>query len=82
MEAVSFLSPGRGFRRAAYADVVRNGAEAGFTVFAAIEGMNGEADIGTGTETGPEGAVSRRLRVNGVSAPAIDDLLDHLRISG
>ncbi len=56
MEAVSFLSPGRGFRRAAYADVVRNGAEAGFSVFAAIEGMNGEADIGTGTEAGRRAA--------------------------
>ena len=80
MEAVSFLSPGRGFRRAAYPDIVRNRADAGFTVFAAVEGMNGEADIGTGTEAGQEGGVTRRLRVNGVSAPAIDDLLDHLRI--
>jgi DNA replication and repair protein RecF len=80
MEAVSFLSPGRGFRRAAYADVVRNGAEAGFAVFASLDGMNGEADIGTGTESGPEGTVSRRLRVNGAPAAALEDLLDHLRV--
>ena len=43
MEAVSFLSPGRGLRRAAYQDVVRNGAEGGFSVFAALEGI--EIDV-------------------------------------
>ena len=80
MEAVSFLSPGRGLRRAAYADVARNGASAGFTVFAAIEGMSGEADIGTGTEAGPEAGVVRRLRLNGAPAGAIEELLDHLRV--
>jgi DNA replication and repair protein RecF len=80
LEAISFLSPGRGLRRAAYADVVMNGADAGFSVFAAIDGMAGEASIGTGTEAGPENGTSRRLRVNGAPAAAIDDLLEHLRI--
>jgi DNA replication and repair protein RecF len=80
LEAISFLSPGRGLRRAAYADVIMNGADAGFSVFAAIDGMAGEASIGTGTEAGPENGTSRRLRVNGAPAAAIDDLLEHLRI--
>lgn len=80
LEAVSFLSPGRGIRRAAYSDVARNGADGAFTVFAAVEGMNGEADIGTGTGAGPEGSVSRRLRINGAPASALDELLDQLRI--
>lgn len=80
MEAVSLLSPGRGLRRAAYADVVRKDAESGFTVFAAVEGMAGEASMGTGVDGPGDDAASRRLRINGVAARAIDELLDHLRV--
>jgi DNA replication and repair protein RecF len=80
LEAISFLTPGRGLRRAAYADVVRNGAEGGFSVFAAVDGLAGEADLGTGTEAGPENGIARRLRINGATAGTIDELLDHLRI--
>ncbi|KQS65513.1 recombinase RecF [Rhizobium sp. Leaf371] len=79
MEAVSFLSPGRGLRRAAYADVPRVGAEAGFSVFAVLEGMQGDVEIGTGT-FGTEEGQARRLRLNGTNAKAIDELLDHLRV--
>lgn len=79
MEAVSFLSPGRGLRRAAYGDVVREGAAGGFAVFAALDGMQGEVEIGTGTEAGEEGQ-TRRLRVNGTPARSLDELLDHLRV--
>ncbi|MCD2184094.1 DNA replication/repair protein RecF [Rhizobium sp. GN54] len=79
MEAVSFLTPGRGLRRASYADVAREGAPAGFSVFAAIDGMQGEVEIGTGTEAGEEGQ-SRRLRLNGTAARSVDELLDHLRV--
>jgi DNA replication and repair protein RecF len=80
LEAISFLSPGRGLRRASYGDVVSNHAAGGFSIFAQIEGMAGEADIGTGTEAGGESGITRRLRVNGAPAAAIDDLLEHLRI--
>jgi DNA replication and repair protein RecF len=49
MEAVSFLSPGRGLRRAAYADVAPASAPpTGFSVFAELDGMDGEVEIGTG----------------------------------
>ena len=79
MEAVSFLSPGRGLRRAAYADVARVGAEAGFSVFAELEGMDGPVEIGTGTAGAEEGQ-ARRLRINGTTARSVDELLDHLRV--
>lgn len=79
MESVSFLSPGRGLRRAALADVARVGAAGGFAVFADIEGMEGDVEIGTGTEGGDEGPV-RRLRINGTSAKSVDELTDHLRV--
>ena len=79
MEAVSFLSPGRGLRRAAYADVARVGADAGFSVFAELEGMDGPVEIGTGTAGAEEGQ-ARRLRLNGTPAKTVDELLDHLRV--
>ncbi len=79
MEAVSFLSPGRGLRRAAYADVARVGAETGFSVFAELEGMDGSVEIGTGTG-GTEEGQTRRLRLNGTTAKTVDELLDHLRV--
>ena len=79
MEAVSFLSPGRGLRRAAYADVARVGAETGFSVFAELEGMDGPIEIGTGTAGAEEGQ-TRRLRLNGTTVKTVDELLDHLRV--
>ena len=81
LEAVSFLSPGRGLRRAAYADVARVGADNGFTVFAAVEGMAGPVEIGTSTggEAGSGGG--RKLRLNGANARSADDLLEHLRLT-
>jgi DNA replication and repair protein RecF len=77
LEALSLLSPGRGLRRAVYADAVREGTEAGFAIFAQVHGMDGEVEIGTGI--GPE-ADARKVRLNGTEAKSADELLDHLRV--
>jgi DNA replication and repair protein RecF len=79
MEAVSFLSPGKGLRRAAYVDVTRVGASNGFSVFSALDGMAGEVEIGTGVDTADE-TTARRLRINGTPAKTVDELTDHLRV--
>jgi DNA replication and repair protein RecF len=79
LEAVSFLSPGRGLRRAVLSDVSRVGATGGFAIFADVEGMDGDVAIGTGIEVGEESA-SRKLRVNGTPAKSTEELSDHLRI--
>jgi DNA replication and repair protein RecF len=79
MEAVSFLSPGRGLRRATYSDVTRVGASAGFSIFAELEGMEGYVEIGTGADTTDENT-GRRLRINGTPAKTADELTDHLRV--
>ena len=55
LEALSFLVPGRGLRRARLADVARrpdNGVAAigTWAVAAQVEGMGGAIDIGTGRE--------------------------------
>lgn len=79
LEAVSFLSPGRGLRRAAYADVVRKGAPNGFSVFAALQGMAGPVEIGTAAGS-PEEAGSRKVRINGATTTSSEALLEHARV--
>ncbi|WP_313617719.1 DNA replication/repair protein RecF [Agrobacterium sp.] len=80
LEAVSFLSPGRGLRRATLPEVTRVGAEDnGFSIFANAEGMEGEVAIGTGLENTGE-SVTRRLRLNGTNVKSVDELTDHLRV--
>ena len=78
IEALSFLSPGRGLRRASYDDVARTVAHDGFAIHATLDCMiYGEAEIGTGTAAGGEGG--RKVRINGVAASG-DELLDYARI--
>jgi DNA replication and repair protein RecF len=79
LEAVSFLSPGRGLRRAVLSDVTRVGAMGGFSVFADIDGREGEVAIGTGIDGGEE-AASRRLRLNGTPVRSVEELTDHLNV--
>ena len=55
LEAISLLTPGRGLRRAPYADVAREGGDGGFAVHARIEGPEGQVEIGTGI-SGSDGA--------------------------
>lgn len=82
LEAVSLLSPGRGLRRAAYPEIAREGAVAGFVVHARVEGPAGSADIGTGAGAAQgegEGGV-RKVRINGAPARSADDMLEWLRV--
>lgn len=80
LEAVSFLSPGRGLRRAVLSDVTRVGAAGGFTIFADVDGMDGEVSIGTGIEPGEGESVTRKLRINGTPAKSTEELTDHLSV--
>ncbi len=80
LEAISFLSPGRGLRRATYTDVTRNDAPDGFAIHAAIETEEGSVDVGTGLAGNAPGDTARRVRINGVTASSADDLLEYSRI--
>ncbi len=80
LEAISFLSPGRGFRRASYADVTRIGSPSFFSTFARVEGMEGLADISIKLETRDDRSV-RCLQINDVVIRVVDELNKHLRIS-
>jgi DNA replication and repair protein RecF len=73
LEAVSLLVPGRGLRRAAMSDMVRNGGSGGFAVVAEAGGNI----IGTGvTAEQPE---RRKVRVNESNA-AVNSLAEWLSI--
>ncbi|HEU4988076.1 MAG TPA: DNA replication/repair protein RecF, partial [Rhizobiaceae bacterium] len=82
LEAVSFLTPGRGLRRAAYGEVVRVGSVTGFAVHARVEGPFGTAEIGTGTAgTSADGAeAGRKVRINGATVKSVDEMLEWLRV--
>ncbi len=80
LEAVSLLTPGRGLRRAAYAEMAGRDASAGFAIHAALGGDEGECDIGTGASGGNgDGEGGRKVRINGAAA-SMDDLMERLRV--
>jgi DNA replication and repair protein RecF len=74
LEAVSLLTPGRGLRGAALAEMARNDGLGGFGVSSRI---NGPVEIGTGTfATAPE---RRQVRINGAPA-AVNSLSEWLSV--
>ena len=82
LEAVSFLSPGRGLRRAQYPDIAREGAAGGFAVHARVDGPSGPVEIGTGTSgASAEDGAQRRVRINGANARSAEDMLEWLRVT-
>ncbi|MCC6205498.1 MAG: DNA replication/repair protein RecF [Hyphomicrobiales bacterium] len=80
LEAVSFLSPGRGLRRATFEEVRREGADDGFAVNATLEGSLGTCRIGTGTAGNAPGETGRKVRINGANARSAEELLEWLRV--
>lgn len=77
LEAISFLSPGRGLRRAKLDEVGQLGAADGFAIHAELEGPFGDCRIGTGTFGATE---NRRVRINGEPAKNSESLLEWLRV--
>src|SRR3954465_122000 len=66
LEAISFLSPGRGLRRAPLEDVADNQGDGSWAVAAEVEGALGLATLGTGIDApGNEtSGSSRRCRID------------------
>lgn len=86
LEALSFLAPGRGLRRATLAEVTRRaGAEgpqpAAWTVACRLLTPAGEVAIGTGLDPdGAEGAGRRLVRIDGRAARGQAELGRHLAV--
>ena len=70
LEAISLLAPGRGLRRAALSDMVRDGASGGFAVFAEVLAGDDLAPVSLGTGIEPAHPGRRIVRINGSAAAA------------
>ncbi len=82
IEAISFLSPGRGLRRATLEDVADNQGDGSWAVSAEVEGALGLATLGTGIDApGSDApATSRRCRIDREPVNSATAFGDHLRM--
>jgi DNA replication and repair protein RecF len=82
IEAISFLSPGRGLRRATLEDVADNQGDGSWAVSAEVEGALGLATLGTGVDApGLEAsATGRRCRIDREPVTSAAAFGDHLRM--
>src|SRR4051794_12130697 len=82
IEAISFLTPGRGLRRATLDDVADNQGDGSWAVSAEVEGALGLATPGTGIDPpGTDDAASlRRCRIDREPVSSTTAFGDHLRM--
>jgi DNA replication and repair protein RecF len=83
LEAISFLAPGRGLRRAMLEDIAFTEGDGSWAVSADIEGALGLVNLGTGilAPIGNEpAAVTRKCRVDREAVSSAAAFADHLRI--
>jgi len=86
LEAVSFLAPGRGLRRARLAEIGRRGLSNDnglpWAVAATLQTGADNVNIGTGLATTETGNSGRRIvRINGTDAQSQSALGDHLTVA-
>src|SRR3979411_1251650 len=82
IEAISFLSPGRGLRRATLDDVAHITGAGAWAGSAEVEGALGLATLGTGIDApgSEEAATSRRCRIDREPVTSATAFGDHLRM--
>jgi DNA replication and repair protein RecF len=86
LEAISFLTPGRGLRRATLEEVAFNEGDGAsyvsWAVAAEMEGMLGLATLGTGVEppTGDDASLTRQCRIDREKVGSAVAFTDHLRV--
>src|ERR1700689_4292175 len=82
IEAISFLAPGRGLRRATLEEVACNEGDGSWAVSAEVEGALGLATLGTGIERPAEdvAAAQRKYRIDREPVGTAAAFSDHVRI--
>src|SRR3981189_904427 len=82
IEAISFLSPGRGLRRATLDDVADNQGDGSWAVSAEVEGTLGLATLGTGigAPAADDAAVLHQCRLDREPVTSATAFADHLRV--
>lgn len=85
LEAISLFSPGRGLRRAAFAELARADGPGGWAVAAEVDGAQGRVRIGTGqlpqAGAAEADAPPRQCRLDGASVRSPGAFAEHLRIT-
>lgn len=77
LEAISFLAPGRGLRRAKTSEVERVGAKQPWAISAEVNSAFGPVTIGTGRDHTSE---RRLLRINGAPVKAQSELGEYVSV--
>ena len=82
LEAISFLAPGRGLRRATLDEVACIEGDGSWAVSAEVEGALGLATLGTGIEARPgeDAPLLRKCRIDREAVASIAAFADHIRI--
>src|SRR6202521_1631105 len=82
IEAISFLAPGRGLRRATLEEVAFGEGDGAWAVSAEVEGALGLVTIGTGIEppTSEDAVLTRKCRIDREPAASAAAFADHLRV--
>jgi DNA replication and repair protein RecF len=82
IEAISFLAPGRGLRRATHEEVAFQEGDGSWAVAAEVEGALGLATLGTGVESAPDDdtAAHRKFRIDREPVSSAAVFADHLRV--
>jgi DNA replication and repair protein RecF len=80
IEAISFLAPGRGLRRATLDEVAFQEGNGAWAVAAELEGALGLATLGTGIEppAAEDTTLTRKCRIDGEPAASAAAFTDHL----
>src|SRR4030088_1918263 len=82
IEAISFLAPGRGLRRATLDEVAFQEGNGSWAVAADVDGALGLASLGTGIEAPAteDTAITRKCRIDREPAVSVAALSDHVRV--
>ncbi|MEA2929312.1 MAG: replication and repair protein RecF, partial [Hyphomicrobiales bacterium] len=82
IEALSFLAPGRGLRRATLDEVAFAEGDGSWAVAAQVEGVSGLTTLGTGIEPPPadDATPARKCRIDGEDAGSAAAFADHLSV--
>jgi DNA replication and repair protein RecF len=82
IEAISFLAPGRGLRRATLDEVAFSEGDGSWAVAAELEGALGLATLGTGIEPerGEDASLPRKCRIDGEPVSSAAAFTDHVSV--
>jgi DNA replication and repair protein RecF len=81
LEALSLLMPGRGLRRAEFAEMARAGGPGSFSVSVTLDAPYGEHRLGTGLpEAALDGRAGRVCRIDGASVPSPAAFAEYVRV--